>query len=157
MSRRRTARGWDALPEAGELLAVEAIDRTGLVVTSDGAFVRIFRVVPPNPLLMSTEERAQTAATFQRLAGQLNADQSLQIYIDARPVNLHELLASCRREVEASAGPPPTNDHPNARGAGRWRLYAALEESLRAHADEQAAVHVSAYVVVPFCRGQNGT
>ena len=41
------------LPEAGELLAVEAIDRTGLIVTSEGAFVRIFRVTPPNPLLMS--------------------------------------------------------------------------------------------------------
>jgi hypothetical protein len=30
-------------------------------------------VVPPNPLLMSAQERAQTAATFQRLAAPLNA------------------------------------------------------------------------------------
>ena len=45
--------GRDELAQAGELLAVEAIDRTGLIVTSEGAFVRIFRVVPPNPLLMS--------------------------------------------------------------------------------------------------------
>jgi hypothetical protein len=154
---KRGTGGWDALPEAGELLAVETIDRTGLVVTSEGAFVRIFRVVPPNPLLMSAEERAQTAATFQRLAGQLNADQTLQIYIDARPVNLSELLGACRSEVEASAGPPPTRDHPNARGVGPWRLYAALEESLRAHADQQAAVHVSAYVVVPFWPRQKTT
>ena len=47
------------LPEAGELLAVEAIDRTGLIVTSEGAFVRIFRVVPPNPLLMSAARARQ--------------------------------------------------------------------------------------------------
>jgi len=147
------------LPEAGELLAVEAIDRTGLVVTSDGAFVRIFKVVPPNPLLMSAEERAQTAATFQRLAGQLNADETLQIYIDARPVNLDELLAACRCEVEASAGPAPTGDHraANDRALAQWRLYAALEESIRAHADAQAAVHVSAYVVVPFWPRQKTT
>lgn len=53
----------DELAESGELLAVEAIDRTGLIVTSEGAFVRIFRVVPPNPLLMSRQERAKTGAT----------------------------------------------------------------------------------------------
>ena len=53
--------------EAGELLGVEAVDRTGLVVTSEGAFVRVFRVAPVNPLLMSGEEREKAAGTFQRL------------------------------------------------------------------------------------------
>jgi hypothetical protein len=145
------------LPEAGELAAVEAIDRTGLIVTSEGAFVRIFRVVPPNPLLMSGDERAKTAGTFQRLVSQLKADETLQIYIDARPVNLSELLAGCRREVEASAGPAPTRDHParDPLALARWRLYAAMEESLRLHADEQAATEVSAYVVVPFLPRQS--
>ena len=47
----------EELREAGELLGVEAVDPTGLVVTSEGAFVRIFRVSPVNPLLMSGEER----------------------------------------------------------------------------------------------------
>jgi len=140
------------LREAGELLAVEAIDRTGLIVTSEGAFVRIFRVVPPNPLLMSAQERAKTANTFQRLVSQLKAEETLQIYIDARPVNLAELLATCRREVQASAGPVPTREQSGARplALAQWRLYAAMEESLRLHADEQAATEVSAYVVVPF-------
>ena len=145
------------LPEAGALAAVEAIDRTGLLVTSEGAFVRIFRVVPPNPLLMSGDERAKTAGTFQRLVSQLKADETLQFYIDARPVNLSELLEGCRREVEASAGPAPTRDHParDPMALARWRLYAAMEESLRLHADEQAATEVSAYVVVPFLPRQS--
>jgi hypothetical protein len=152
MSARRTLAGDDPLPEAGELLAVEYLDRTGLIVTSEGAFVRIFRVTPPNPLLMSAEERSKTAATFQRLVSQLKAGETLQIYIDARPVNLGELLASCRREVQASAGPAPSAEHPprDRTALAQWRLYAALEESLKLHADEQAAVQVSAYVVVPF-------
>ena len=142
----------DELAESGELLAVEAIDRTGLIVTSEGAFVRIFRVVPPNPLLMSSQERAKTAATFHRLISQLKAEETLQIYVDARPVNLAELLTECKREVEASAGPAPTAERParDRIALAQWRLYAALEESLRLHADEQAAVQVSAYVVVPF-------
>ena len=37
------------LPETGELAAVEAIDRTGLIVTSEGAFVRILRVDAAEP------------------------------------------------------------------------------------------------------------
>ena len=150
-------KGERELPEAGELLAVEAIDRTGLIVTSEGAFVRIFRVVPPNPLLMSPEERAKTAATFQRLIAQLKADESLQVYVDARPVNLEELLGDCRREVEASAGPAPSRERParDQLALAQWRLYAALEESLRMHADAHAAVKVRCHVVVPMLPRQN--
>src|SRR4051812_20989320 len=150
--RRRTAgftdtlRGATTLPAAGELLAVEAIDRTGLIVTSEGALVRIFRVQPPNPLLMSAAERARTAGAFQRLVGQLRAHETLQIYIDARPANLDELLAGCRRE--AAIADRPTGD--DAAGSGRGRLYAGLEESLRRHGDEHATVAVRAYVVVPL-------
>src|SRR3954451_9497311 len=90
------------LPQAGDLLAVEAIDRTGLIVTSDGALVRIFRVQPPNPLLMATAEQARVAGAFQRLVGQLRAHETLQIYIDARPVDLDALLRSCQREARAA-------------------------------------------------------
>jgi hypothetical protein len=74
----RTRRAGDRLPAAGELLAVEAIDRTGLIVTSEGALVRIIRVTPRNPLLMSLGEREKTAAAFQRLVSQLGADETVQ-------------------------------------------------------------------------------
>jgi hypothetical protein len=142
----------EELPEAGVLLGVEAIDRTGLVVTSEGAFVRILRVAPVNPLLMSGEERDKGAATLQRLISQLQDGERIQVVVEGRPVNLDELLAECRREVEACAGPPPSREK-GARDAlalSRWRLHAALEESLRLHADSQAAVEVSHYLVVPF-------
>src|SRR3954454_19061863 len=124
-------RGGTTLPAAGGLLAVEAIDRTGLIVTSEGALVRIFRVQPPNPLLMSAAEQARTAGAFQRLVGQLRAHETLQIYIDARPANLDELLPGCRREAGLADLMPDA-----AAASGRRRLYAALEESLRRHGDE---------------------
>ena len=145
------------LPQAGELLAVEAIDRTGLIVTSEGALVRVFRVTPPNPLLMSAGEREKTAGAFARLVSQLGAEETVQIYIDARPVNLAELLADCRREVQASAGPPPGQEQTDLDrlGLARWRLYSGMEESLRLHADAQAAVQVSCYVVVPLVPRQS--
>ena len=144
------------LRESGELLGVEAVDRTGLVITSEGAFVRIFQVAPLNPLLMSGEERDKAAACFQRLISQLHSDERIQIVVEGRPVNLTELLADCRREVETCAGPPPgraaTSD---SLSRSRWRLYASLEESLRLHADNQAAVEVTHYVVVPFVPRQH--
>lgn len=142
----------DALPEAGELLAVEAIDRTGLVVTSEGALVRAIRVTPPNPLILSASERAEIAAAFCRLVGRLRADQSLQFYVDARPVNLAQLLTAARREVEAVVGPPPVRGQvaQDPTAVSRWRLCAGMEESLRQHADEQAASQFAAYVVVPY-------
>ena len=143
------------LPHAGELLAIEAIDQTGLIVTSEGAFVRIFKVTPPNPLLMSAPEQDKTAAGFQRLVSQLRTEESLQIYIDARPVNLTQLLADCRREVQASAGAVPERANADPMALAQWRLYAAMEESLRLHADRQAAVQVSCYVVVPFLPRQS--
>ncbi len=147
----------ERLREAGELLGVEAVDRTGLVVTSEGTFVRIFRVSPVNPLLMSGEERAKAAGTFQRLISQLHDDERIQVIVEGRPVNLSELVGECRQQVEACAGPPPSGD----RGArdrlalSRWRLHAALEESLRLHADSQAAVEVNHYLVVPFLPRQH--
>ena len=67
IANRTARRAGGRLPAAGELLAVEAIDRTGLIVTSEGALVRIFRVTPRNPLLMSVrrarEDRRRVSAT----------------------------------------------------------------------------------------------
>src|SRR5947209_4500627 len=120
----------EELREAGELLGVEAIDRTGLVVTSEGAFVRVLRVSPVNPLLMSGAERDKVAATFQRLVSQLHADERIQVVVEGRPVNLNELLGSFRREVQSCAGSLPTREAParDDLALSRWRLYAALEE-----------------------------
>ena len=147
------------LPEAGELLAIEALDRTGLAITSEGALVRILHVIPPNPLILSGHDRERIAVTFCHMAGRLRPGQSLQFYVQARPVNLDEVLAACRREVTAWAGDPPTADQParDPLALGRWRLYASMEESLRLHADDQAATQFNAYVVVPYLADQRST
>ena len=93
------------LAEAGELAAVEAIDRSGVVITSDGTFVRVLQVTPPNPLILADEDRRAVAAGFCHLIGRLRADQSLQFYVDARPIRLEDLLADARREVAGRRRP----------------------------------------------------
>jgi hypothetical protein len=144
------------LRQAGELLGVEAIDRTGLIVTSEGAFVRILHVVPPNPLILSADDRPRVAASFCHMVSRLRPQQSLQFYVQARPVNLDEILVASRREVAAWAGEPPAPGQParDELALSRWRLSAAMEESLRVHSDDQAAVQFDAYVVVPYVQNQ---
>src|SRR3954462_6967422 len=137
----------DELPEAGDLLAVEAIDRTGLVITGEGAFVRVLRVTPANPLILSGSDREAIAAGFGRMLGRLRPGQSMQFYLDARPIQLDAVLADVRADVEAAAGPMPTRTRParDDMAVSRWRLYAALEQSLRLHGEAQAAIALAAY------------
>ena len=156
--RNRREKGW--VNEAGDLLPVEAIDRTGLAITSEGAFVRVLQVTPPNPLILSGDERARIAGGYCQLASRLRADQRLQFYVHSRPVNLSEILSAARREVGYTSGPAPASldgEGEDPLAMSRWRLYGAMEQSLRLHADEQAAVETSFYVVcphVPLKRGR---
>ncbi|MGA2163714.1 MAG: DUF87 domain-containing protein [Solirubrobacteraceae bacterium] len=147
------------MKEAGDLLAVEAIDRSGLAVTSEGAFVRVLQVTPPNPLILSGEERARIARGYCHLVSRLRADQRLQFYVHSRPVNLTQILADARREVSFTSGAAPASldaEGDDPLGMSRWRLYAAMEQSLRLHADEQAAVQTSFYVVCPHVPSRRG-
>jgi hypothetical protein len=136
--------------EVGDLLAIEAIDRTGVVVTREGALLRYLEVTPPNPFVLSGDDRTRIATAFCYLIGRLRVGQSLQFYVVARPLQLDDVLASSQREVRSAAGPPPTagGDATDPRRLSRWRLYAAMEESLRLHSDDQAAMRTSAYIIV---------
>jgi len=64
-----------AASHAGELCDVEAIDREGLLVTSEGALVRVLRATPKNPLVMSAVERDQVGHALGQLAGRLQPGQ----------------------------------------------------------------------------------
>src|SRR4051794_13271459 len=130
---------------------MEAIDREGLLVTSEGALVRYLRATPKNPLVMSAAEREQIGHAFGQLAGRLAAGQSLQFYVEAQPVQLDALLDRSRTDAERAlrrlTGDPK-------RAHALRRLHGALCESLERHADAQAAVEVAYYVVVPYLPDQ---
>ena len=97
----------DELPEAGELLAVEAIDRTGLVVTSEGAFVRVLRVTPANPLILVRRGPAtRSPPASARLLGRLRAGPVAAVLRRRAPDPARRRARpSCAAEVEAAAGP----------------------------------------------------
>lgn len=140
------------LPEAGELLPIEAIDRTGLVITSEGALVRVLHVTPPNPMILSNEGRKRVASAYGQLVSRLKPGQSVQFYVQARPVDIGEILNDCRKQVASHAGPTPTRQRParDPLAKSRWQLYGAMETGLRAHADESATVRLDHYIVIPL-------
>ena len=138
--------------EAGELLALEELDQTGLAITSEGALVRVLEVMPRNPLIMADAERGQLGHGFRDLLSKLRPGQTLQFYVETAPVDLASLLEEVREQVAHFAGDSPlghmaTHD---ALALARWRLYAALEDSLRRHADHQAAVRTRMFVIAPY-------
>jgi TraG P-loop domain len=149
-------RASEQLAEAGELLAVEALDRSGVLVTSEGALVRYLRVTPKNPLVMADAERDQVSHAFGQLVARVPAGQSLQFYVEAAPVRLDALLEHSRREAERGLAPLEQSGGAELRerAAALRRLHSALEQSLQVHADEQAAVEIGYYVVVPYVPDQ---
>jgi hypothetical protein len=107
-------------------------------------------------MILSGDERAAIAAGYCHLVSRLRAQQAVQFYVEARPVNLDEVLTRSRREVAAWSGEHPVRGQParDALALSRWRLNAAMEDSLRLHADDHAAVQFNAYVVVPYLPNQ---
>ena len=138
-------------PHAGDLLPIEAVDREGLVVTREGALVRVLRASPKNPLVMSSIEREQIGRAFGQLAGRLGAGQSAQFYVEATPVRLDALLSHSHGEAQR-AWDALADDLP--RRSALQRLHGALRESLERHSGEQAAVDVAYYVVLPYLPDQ---
>jgi hypothetical protein len=152
VGRLTTVRLGDDPSHAGDLCPVEAIDREGLVVTREGALVRFLRAAPKNPLVMSPVEREQVGHAFGQLAGRLQAGQSIQFYVEALPIRLDALLERSQEEAERTVR---ALDSDGDRASALRRLHAALRESLERHADEQAAVDVAYYVVVPYLPDQS--
>jgi hypothetical protein len=72
--------------------------------------------------------------------------------VEARPVQLDELLASCHADTQQATGALAARGDPEleARAEALRRLAAAHGESLRVHAEDQAAVELRYLVVVPW-------
>jgi hypothetical protein len=132
-------------PVAGDLLGVVALDRSGLFVTSEGAFVRIIEVTPLNPRVMGDDLQVAVSEAFAAMCGRLRPGQSLQFYVESVPERLEDVLRVTREEVDRQVARQPEGRREALRG-----LAGAHEQSLVTHASEQAAVRFAAYVVVPF-------
>ena len=100
--RRRGARGMTARRRSvGELLPVEALDQDGLLVRSDGAFVRYLQVVPSNPLVLDEQGCDRMTRGLTDLLLRVPAGTSVQLYAEATHVTLDDLLQEMRAATDA--------------------------------------------------------
>lgn len=153
LAARRAPAGDQQLPAAGELVPVEALSRDGVLITSEGALVRYLRVAAKNPLVMAESERQHVGEAFGQMAARVGAGQSIQFYVEARPVQLEALLGLSRAESKAAVDALHTAGL-NARADGLARLHGAHEQSLVQHADAQAAMDIAYYAIVPYLPDQ---
>ncbi len=144
---------------AGDLLPVEALTSDGLLIRSDGAFVRYLEVVPTNPLVLDPDGCARMTRGFADLLTRVPAGFSVQCYAQATPVSLEDLLARGRAETDAATAPLlASNDElKRAQGEALRKLAEICEESLEVHAAAQAAVDVRYVLVVPWHPAALGT
>ncbi len=143
----------DKMPEAGEVFEIDAIDPDGLMIRSDGTFVRMLEVTPRNPELLSIEEAQAMSATYAQMLSRLRPKQSIQFIIDSRPVHADRVLKASRREVERVAGKmPKANEIRNTApiNLDRWRMFDAMAQSISQRSDSEGAVEMRAYLVLPY-------
>jgi DNA helicase HerA-like ATPase len=134
---------------AADLLGIGAIAPDGLQVTDDGAYVRYLECGAVNPLVMEAAAAERISAAFAQIAARLPDRQSLQLYLQAAPLELEELLAEESRGCEQAAGAARDVGHEQRAGAIRG-LGAAAEQTIRASAERVAPLRLRYLVVCPW-------
>ncbi len=137
---------------AGALLGVAAIQPDGLLIRSDGAYVRYLESEVVNPLVLDPEEAERISAGFAQIAARLADRQTLQLYVQASPLGLEELLAGESHCCEQAAG-ATEDDGQRGRAEAIRRLGAAQEHSIRWGAKKVSAVELRHILVCPCTPG----
>ena len=78
---------------ASSLLDVASIRADGLLTRKDRTLLRYLEVEPVNPLVMDSAEAERVSVAFTGVAARLTDGQSLQLYTQAAPALVEELVA----------------------------------------------------------------
>src|SRR4051794_3374206 len=87
---------------AAELLPISALSPDGLLVRSDGAYVRALDVTPSNPLVLDEDGAERMTRGLAELLLRGAAGMSVQLYAQGDPGGLEVLLPRCREQTDAA-------------------------------------------------------
>src|SRR5919202_4801468 len=157
-ARRRTRREQARTDYAGDWLPVEALGRDGLLIRSDGAFVRYLQVAPSNPLVLSDAECVELSRSFGEVLSRIPARMTATFHVEATPLPVEALLDEVSEQVEA---PAQALELAAGRDNGQGEALAERAAALRAlgdaeqitiaeHAEAQAAMDIRYYVIVSY-------
>jgi TraG P-loop domain len=134
---------------ANALLGVTAIQPDGLLITENGTYLRYLEVTPVNPLVLEPAEAERVSAAFAQVAARLPDRQSLQLYVQATPLALEEILALETHRCEQAAGAAHDRDERERAKAIR-ALGIAHERSMRHAAETVYPLQLRYFVVSPW-------
>jgi hypothetical protein len=144
----RNLRPGPAKGSAAALLGVAAIEPDGLLIRDDGSHVRYLEVTRVNPLVLEPAEAERVSSAFAQVAARLPDSQSLQLYVQATPLELEEILAVETHRCEQAAGAAQDSGEPGRAKAIR-ALGIAHERTIRHAAETVYPLHLRHYVVCP--------
>lgn len=138
------ARAETQAPAAGDLLDLAALDRDGVFVRCDGTLVRIFEVIPINPEVLAEDRREIMIDGLGKVLAHLDAGASLQIYAEASPVQVPDLLAGIHARLEAAISTQTAE-----RAVAMRELAGAYQQTLKTQAIDNTAVRLRVYLIAP--------
>ena len=146
LAARRAKLTTPASASAADLLPVCGLSEEGVLVRGDGALVRYAELVPANPDVLSDEQAGDLIEGLgYRTLARLKGGQDVQFYVEGRPVQLKDLLAGHEQRTERMLEHVPVEWR-----AGLRELAGAYQQTLSAHALENAAMDLRVYLVAPF-------
>ena len=135
----------------GDLLPVAVVEPDGLIVTSDGRYVRLIECEQvPNAITADPTALTQIEGAFAHLCRLIPDRQSLVIYAQTDPVPIDEALASDRQATAISAEQDRLDDHLELAQARERLLSATTQTVIAAAGAEQPAVAARWWVAVPY-------
>src|SRR3954453_12511848 len=135
---------------AAALLPISSLSPDGLLVRSDGAYVRALDVTPSNPLVLDEDGAERMTRGLSELLLRVPAGMSVQLYAQADPVDLEVLLQRCREQTDAATAALLGDPDRRKQGEALRELAAVHERSLALHADGQAAVDLRFALICPY-------
>lgn len=136
--------------DLGRLLPLAALEPDGLVVTTDGRYVRAIECEGvPNPVSAGEDTLQRITNGWGGLCAQIPDRQGLCFLVQSDPLPVEEALAADRRKVDVAT----CDDRRHGRGAlavTRGRLLAAQAETVHAAAATLAVPAVRYFIVVPW-------
>lgn len=135
---------------AAEILGLASIGEDGLAIATDGTYLRYLEVHSPvNSLVADEQSNERVAEAFGGVLARLEAGQSLQLYVQAQPLAVQDLLAREAHAVALAANASRANGDPEL-AVAMTRLGTAVEYSLSTHCEAVAAMTVRYVIVAPW-------
>ncbi|MQA75691.1 MAG: hypothetical protein GEU88_15350 [Solirubrobacterales bacterium] len=133
-----------------EVIPVAAVEPDGLIVRTDGTYVRLLRCPQVlQPFRGGVEHRDRLRARLAQLAARIPDRQSLQVVVEASLLDPELALARDWEEIEAAAA-SRADVGDGATAEAMMRFGYGLEQTVRQSAPELGAVELGWWVVVPW-------